>query len=737
MGSSRDPAPLPDRDQIMDFFRTQKGPAGKREISRSFGLGGHDGKYITALLRELEEAGLLTRERNRRYVLSDALPPVLVADMIGLDEDGVPLLRPIKAEHAAAAPEIRLAQDRHHGAAPGAGDRLLVRVSERRDGYWARIIRKLERRPGNIFGVFRSQRDGGRIEPVSRKHRGEYLVATENMGGAQDGDVVSCETLEGRVFGLPTARVTERIGRLDNPRTIGDLVLAVNDIPVAFPKDALAAAKAAKPAPIAERADLRGIDLVTIDDEDARDFDDAVWASPLEEESGGWRILVAIADVSWYVRPGEPLDAAARERGNSVYLPDRVVPMLPEELSNGLCSLVPGEDRPCLAVEIDIASNGKKLRHKFMRGMMRSAARLTYRQVQSARDNAAEAELPIGQTRLDALYGAYETLLAARKGRGAIDLDMPERRILLDDHGGPETIIKRNRFDSHRLIEEFMILANICAAESLQESGWPCMFRIHEDPAADRVMALRDFLKTLNLRLAGGQAVRPRHFAQLIDKLGDRRDARGIQEAVLRTQSQAVYSPENIGHFGLALRDYAHFTSPIRRYSDLLVHRSLIGAFKLGDDGMKRDTEEDFADMGKHLSVTERRASAAERDAFDRYAAAFLSDREGERMGARVTGVERFGLFVELEATGADALLPISALGDDRFRFDENARALVGMRSKERFSLGDQLAIDIQSVDLQTGSIAVSLPGRSPAGGNRRKPVRNQGRIRRKGRRRR
>ena len=698
-----------DREKLLEFFSKQIGPCGKREIKRHFQLDSADGSYITRLLRDLEKDGLLKREGGRRYILSDHLPSIIVVDITAIDEEGNPVLVPTRPDFAALNHFIRLTNDKRHGSAPGVGDRLLVKLFKKKDQFWGRTIRRLERNQGKIFGLVREHTGGGRIEPVSRKRKGEFLVAQENLGGAKEGDLVSCEVLEGRVYGLPLAKVTEIIAHQDDPRAIGDLVLALNEIPIAFSKEVLESIKITSKFSLDGRKDFRETELVTIDGEDARDFDDAVYATPLQGGTKGWRILVAIADVSHYVPMDSALDHAAQDRGNSVYLPDRVVPMLPEELSNGVCSLVPGAERYCIAVEIDISEDGEKLSHSFHRGLMRSAARLTYEQLQEAKDNGHKKSFPIGDERVDALYGAYQALHVARKERGAIDLEIPERRIILDEKGSCSSIRSKNRLDSHRLIEEFMILANICAGESLVKHGWPCMFRVHENPALDRIESLRGFLKTLGLSLKGGQSVRPKHFSNLLTTVMARKDARGIQDAILRTQAQAIYSPENIGHFGLALNNYAHFTSPIRRYSDLLVHRALIGAHSLGPDKIEKGSTESLETIGKHISMTERRAALAERDAFDRYSAALLSGQLGKKTGARITGVERFGLFVELDEFGSDALLPISELGRGRFRFDEKSRALIGPKQKVKYSLGDQLSVFIKSADKQTGSISVSL----------------------------
>jgi ribonuclease R len=528
------------------------------------------------------------------------------------------------------------------------------------------------------------------------------------------------EVLPGKALGQPTARVAGRLGPFDQPGVASLIAIHANGIPVEFPAAALRQAEASKPAPLGRRADLRTLPLVTIDDEDARDFDDAVWAAPDDdpENKGGWHIVVAIADVAWYVRPDDALDRAARERGNSVYFPDRVVPMLPEALSNGLCSLKPGEDRACLTVDIWIDAEGNKRRHFFRRAMMRSAARLTYRRAQNAADDILDPADPDSAV-LDAvtppLYGAWRALHKARRMRGTIDLDLPERRVIMTaDRQHVLRIERRPRWDSHRLIEEFMILANVCAAETLESARQPVMYRVHDEPPPDRVAALRRYLETLGFRLAGGQAVRPRHFAQLLARLGETPHARAVNEAILRTQSQAVYSPENLGHFGLALRRYSHFTSPIRRYADLLVHRALIAGLGLGEGGLAGDAGDAFIAVGEHISMSERRAMSAEREALDRMLVSFLADRVGAEFEARITGVERFGLFVALEDSGASGLLPLSALGDDEYRLDETGHYLRGRRSGEMFRLGDALTVRLADADRVTGGLLFALPDREP-----------------------
>jgi ribonuclease R len=718
VGRNRQQDTLPSRDDIVGFIRDSASPVGKRDLARAFRLSADGRAAVAEILEELEEQGAIRRGRGRRYTAGNRLPSVAVLDVVGLDSDGEPVVALSDDRLTDTPPSIRLAGDRKRGRAPGLGDRVLARLTEQRGGHYsAHVMRVLERRPAKVYGVYRESRSGGRLDPADRRFKSQFLIAEANTGNARDGEFVACETLQGRAFGLPLAKVIERIGTESDAKSVSPLIIAKNEIPVEFTAEALDQAARADAAPMDKRDDLRSLPLVTIDDERARDYDDAVWAEPDDapDNPKGWHLIVAIADVAWYVRPGDPLDRAARDRGNSVYLPDRVIPMLPEALSNGWCSLNPDEDRPCVTVDMWIDASGNKIRHKFRRSMMRSVARLTYTQVQRARDGDPPSDpgqvVPAGL--IEPLYGAFEALQDARQKRGAIDLDLPERRAVLAKDGSVERIENRVRFDSHRLIEEFMILANVCAAETLEKAGQPCMYRLHDDPAPDRIAALRGYLQSLGLGLAGGQAVRPKHFAQLIDRLGGRPEAAAVQDAILRSQAKAEYGPENIGHFGLALRNYAHFTSPIRRYSDLLVHRALIAGLRLGDGSLDAKAGLEFAEIGNHISMTERRAATAEREAFDRLCTLYLVDRVGAEFSARISGVERFGLFVELDETGADGLIPVSALGDEYFEYDEKRRALCARGSGETFALGDKVRVRLAEANPATGSLRMELADRA------------------------
>jgi ribonuclease R len=537
--------------------------------------------------------------------------------------------------------------------------------------------------------------------------------------------LVTAEPLPARRYGPPRLRVVERLGSPEAPGAISLMAIAALDIPHVFPPAALAEAEAARPIDAAGRSDLRDLALVTIDGSDARDFDDAVWAEPDPDPAnpGGWHLVVAIADVAAYVTPGSALDREAKLRGNSVYFPDRAVPMLPEALSNGLCSLKPDEDRACLAAQLWIDAEGRKRQHRFERAIMRSAARLTYERTQAARDGHEKLSLP--DERLTALYGAFAALDRARIARGALALDLVEYRVVLDAGGISAAIEPRRRLDSHKLIEEFMILANVAAAEELEARHRPSLYRVHDAPDPERLDALRQALADIDvpgLAFAKGQVIRPELFNRVLTRVVGRPEAPVVNDLVLRAQAQAVYSPNNIGHFGLALRRYAHFTSPIRRYADLLVHRALLG---------EAVPTEELDELGKHVSATERRAAAAERSALDRYRARLFSNRIGEAFPGRVNGVARFGLFVTLTDSGTDGLLPISSLPPDFYRFDHIHLRLSGRHTRRSFGLGDALTVRLAEADPIGGRLIFRLD-EAPAARPRTAPQRRTGRFSRR-----
>ena len=626
-------------------------------------------------------------------------------EIVDIDSDGDMWGNPV------AAPKRRIIVAAERGApALAIGERAVVRFTHSETGsVEARIVRSLGGAADRVVGVYRRSPEGGRIVPTDRRLRSEFRVADADAGGATDGEIVLAEIKTETQLGLPEARVTEKLGRSDDPRAFSLIAIHSHGIPTVFDAESVAIAERAQPVSLDAREDLRAIPLITIDGADARDFDDAVWAEPDPEQQGGWHALVAIADVAWYVQPGSALDRTAQERGNSVYFPDRVVPMLPEALSNELCSLKPNVDSACMAVHMWIDHEGNLTRHRFLRGLMRSAARLTYEEAQAAIEgHPSENARPIVERVLRPLYGVYAALDKARRKRGALDLDLPERRTVLGADGQIASIEPRARLDSHKLIEELMIAANVAAAETLERQHLPCMYRVHDAPDPAKLEALREFLRSLTipgLTLAKGQVVRPRHFNEILHRAKGTPYETMLNSLVLRSQSQAVYSPTNLGHFGLGLGRYAHFTSPIRRYADLLVHRALIAGLareKLSDDP--------FPALGEQISMTERRAAAAERSAADRYVAAFLARHVGATFAARVNGVTRAGLFVTLLETGADGLVPMRSLPGDFYDHDEKHHRLVGRRSRKTFALGDSVTVRLAEADTVTGSLRFDIP---------------------------
>jgi len=706
--------PFPTKEQVLAFIQDQDGPVGKREIARAFNLRGADRIPLKALIKELERDGEVDRGRGRRVARSGALPEVTVIEIIGPDEDGDLWARPVDFPKDDAEPRILVIDNKRTDRPLANGDHVLARL-ERKDAdiYEAQPIRRLEHHSQRVVGLFERDRHGhARIKPTDKRVKTEFNVDPNHVGNARHGDIVVALVEPARRLGTPRARILERVGRIGEAKSISLISIVEHGIPLEFSVAAQTQAAEAKAAPLGTRTDLRAVPLVTIDGDDARDFDDAVHAKPdpNPQNPGGWILLVAIADVAHYVGTGDALDKTARERGNSVYFPDRVVPMLPEELSNGWCSLKPLEERPCIAVEMVIDAEGKKLHHRFMRGLMRSAARLTYEQAQAAMDGATDdITAPLLESVIKPLYGAFKSLLFAREQRGTLDLDIAERRVFINQEGKIDRIVPRLRLDSHRLIEEFMIAANVAAAESLERRKQPCMYRVHETPDPARVEALREFLRGLDFSIAKGQVIRPKHFTALLHKAANSPYAAMINSLVLRSQAQAVYAPENLGHFGLALARYAHFTSPIRRYADLLVHRSLISAYGFGEDGLPPEIGEQFTDIGDHISGTERRAAAAEREATDRYIAAFLSDRLGEVFAGRIGSVTRFGLFITLNESGADGLVPISTLPSDFYDHDERGHALVGRRWGRVFQLGAEVEVRLLAATPLTGGMTFEI----------------------------
>jgi ribonuclease R len=729
-------AKLPSEAEILEFMRESKGGVGKREIARAFGLKGNAKFELKKLLREMADEGKISR-RGRRVLDKIPLPEVIVAQITAIDRDGELVGLPVEWEEAAGQPpRIVMRAGPNRKATAGRGDRVLVKLRATGDHTYpleGQIIRKLTGEDNRILGVFRiAKGHGGRIVPVDKKARNEFVVRPGDENGAVPGELVEVEVSKDRGRGLSVARVRQRLGDLKDQRNISLIAIHEHGIPTRFPESAIAETAALRNFDAGNRVDLRDIQLITIDPPDARDHDDAVHAEPDGDpgNAGGFKVIVAIADVAQYVRPGTALDREARIRGNSVYFPDRVVPMLPERISNDLCSLREGQDRACLACLMTFDSRGTKQSHRFVRAIMRSAAKLSYEEAQAAIDGSPNSKTgPILEPVLKPLWRAFEAASEARARRGPLELDLPERKILLDAHGLIERVFVPERLDAHKLIEEFMIQANVAAAETLEERKIPLIYRVHEPPSREKLQALAEFLRSLGLSLPLGQVVKPKLFNSILEQVSGKDYENVVNQVVLRSQAQAVYSAENRGHFGLNLHRYAHFTSPIRRYADLVVHRALISAHGFGGDGLSEEDKAALNDTSDLISATERRAMAAERATIDRLVAAHLSDRIGARFDARINGVVGAGVFVTLSETGADGFVPVSTLGTDHFLFDERSHSLIGQRSGETYRLGDRVEVELKEVTPVSGGMRFAMvskgrpgkPGTRQAASSRRK----------------
>ncbi|HEY5106638.1 MAG TPA: ribonuclease R [Caulobacteraceae bacterium] len=666
------------------------------------------------------------------------LPPVGVADVVDRDADGDLFVRMVKA--AANVAPVRLApgQSEVAAGAPGLGDRLLVRFEILESGETqARLIKKLGQSAHRVLGVVRKMRREVRVEPVDRRSKQSLVLFERAAADLKDGDLVLAQVSgdSDRHHGPKSGKLLEVVGREDDPRAASLIAIHSHGVPTGFSSETLAEAGRAEPPSLSGRTDLRDLPLVTIDPPDARDHDDAVYAAADDDPKnvGGWVLWVAIADVAAYVQPGSSLDRQAREKANSVYFPDRVEPMLPERLSAGLCSLTEGDNRACLAARMVFDRHGRKRGHRFVRGLMRSAASLTYEQVQSAADGAPDDVTgPLVEPVLGPLWSAYAALEMARQARSPLNIHSLERKIVLGEDGTVADITPRPQLAAHRLIEELMIQANVCAAETLEQHRSPLIYRVHDVPSAEKLQSLVDFLASLDIAWKKGEAPRTDQFNRLLEQTRDGPHGEIVNEVVLRSQMQAHYSPDNIGHFGLNLDRYAHFTSPIRRYADLIVHRALISALKLGNDGLSGEDVARLKDTADHITLAERRAMAAERDAADRYVAAFLEHRTGSQFEGRITGVTRFGLFVRLAETGADGLIPASSLGDEFFVHDDRSHALVGERTGARWRLGRRVDVRLREATPITGGLLLEMLSepepRDPAAPRPRLGMRRRGR---------
>ncbi len=706
---------FPTKEDIVNFIRYIGEPVSRKFIADNFSIKGDDRRNLRNMLKDLENSGTIIKQ-GKEYLIKNRLPSVSVIEITEIDIDGDIFAKPTDWDEdiQGSFPIIEVMPDKKTYAQLKEKDRVLARLTYISDNaYEARIIKQFDTERGKVLGVVQHLRRKYILKPVNKKAKSDFDIPQIELNGAQDGDIAIGEIIPARGLKSKQVRITSIIGKEEDPKIISLIAIHENGIRYEFPEEVIKECEGMKVPPLNKREDLRNIPLVTIDGADAKDFDDAVFAQKTEE---GFHLIVAIADVSYYVRPNSYLDKEAYKRGNSTYFPDRVVPMLPEALSNNLCSLRPNEDRACMAVHLWINDKGELIKYKFVRGLMRSVARLVYEQVQAAKEGITDdVTKPLMEDVINPLYEAYKLLDEARIKRGALDLDMPERQILIDKNGNMAGVKKRLRLDAHKLIEEFMILANVAAAKALEAKKSPCIYRIHDQPRAEKLDNVREFVQAFGLSLPKGHINKPIQINTILKKAAKSPYSHLISEIMLRTQSQAIYSPDNIGHFGLALTHYAHFTSPIRRYADLLVHRSLIRAYGLGEGGLSDEEKATLDEKSEHISVTERTSSQAEREAIDRFTSAYLSEQIGAEFSGKINGVTRFGLFVTLDESGADGLIPIRSLPDDYYIHDEEKHALIGRKSRRLYRLGAPLTIRIKESDAMTGSSIFEVVGKQGA----------------------
>jgi len=710
---SQEPNKLPHKNEIVKLINENGSAMSKRDIVKAFNIKGDDRRAIKDMLKTLVDSGQLVKGEKQAYNVPGALPTVSMIKITKIDADGDIFAEPMDwdIESQGPIPRIELISN----APMKEGDRALATLKKYNETlYEGKLIRRIDRQRATVMGQVIKTSKGFILKPTHKKSKFDFDIGQADLNGAKPGDLAIAEILSSRSVRNRNAKVTKVIGTRDDVNAISLIALHEAGLHEEFLDKVLQETEGLKVPPLGKREDLRKIPLVTIDGADARDFDDAVYAESLPD--GGFHLIVAIADVSYYVRPKSALDKEAYIRGNSTYFPDRVVPMLPEALSNDLCSLRPKEDRACMAFHLWIDEHGELKRQKIVRGLMRSQARLTYEQVQAAKDGTIDdATDGLMKPVINPLYEAYKVLNKAREKRGALDLDLPERQILIDDTGKMTGVRKRARLDAHKLIEEFMILANVAAALALEAKKAPCVYRVHDRPSADKVDNARQFVEAFGISMPKGQVMRPAQINGVLRQAEKTDYSQLISQVVLRTQSQAIYHPENIGHFGLALRRYAHFTSPIRRYADLLVHRSLVSAYGLGEGGLSDEERVTLEERTERISQTERTSSEAERNAVDRFTAAWMSERIGAEFSGVISSVTRFGLFVSLDENGADGLIPMRSLPDDYYVHDEEQHALVGRRNKKIYRLGAPIQIKLKEADGLTGSSLFELANNDSA----------------------
>lgn len=713
---------FPTRKQIIEFIESSDAPAGKREIARAFGIRGQEKIKLKALLKDMAEEGLIDG-RKSAYHKMGGVPRVTVLKVVEIDGNQA-IATPERWEaEGIPRPRLRVIERGRRGAL-GIGDRILARTEEAGSGWRAHVMKKLGRADEQVMGVIEEVgKERFFLKPVDKKNR--FDTAISDIGDAEPGDLVLA-SVKGR-GPRSKASVEEILGDPFAPRALSLIAIHKFGIPHEMPDAAEDEAALVSKLPISPegREDLRHLPIVAIDPRDARDFDDAIWAEPDDDPAnkGGFRAIVAIADVSYYVRPGSALDKEALKRGNSVYFPDRVVPMLPHSLSSDKCSLRQDEDRAVLACHMVISKSGKLTSWRFTRAVARIAANIAYEDAQAAIDGALPHDMT--ESALKPLWACWRALAKARSDREPLELILPERRITLNEEGAVTGVAVRETLDAHRLVEDFMIAANVAAAKALEAKKSPLLYRAHENPSREKLVALKDYLKTFDIEFALGQVVQPATFNNILRQIAAREDADDvmaqIMEAVLRSQTQAYYTPTHIGHFGLSLGSYGHFTSPIRRYADLIVHRALVGAYGLemqkpGSKKIQSATAlspanaENLGQIAEAISRTERRAMEAERETVDRYVAAYLSEQVGQIVEARITGVQNFGFFATVESIGGDGLVPVSTLGASYFHYDEGAQSLTSEDGETEYRPGMRLELRLAEANPISGALRFELP---------------------------
>ncbi|WP_281285556.1 ribonuclease R [Sphingorhabdus contaminans] len=708
---------LPTRDQIMAFIQSSNEPAGKREIAREFGLRGNEKIALKALLKDMTDEGLLDMAPGRAFHKMGGVPKVTVLKIVDIDGNQ-PVAVPERWEaEGIPIPKICVVEAKGKRGALGIGDRILARTEERGNGWTAHVMKKLAKGSEQILGVVEGG-ENGRFWLKSVDKKARFDTAIGDVGEAKAGDLVLAE-LTGNAQ-RKSARVTQVLGDPFAPKSFSLIAIHKYGIPFEMPENAEKEATLVSRLPVTadHREDLRHLPIIAIDPRDARDFDDAIWAAP-NAETGGFDAIVAIADVSYYVRPGSALDREAIKRGNSVYFPDLVVPMLPHALSSDKCSLRAGEDRAVIACHLVISKTGQVTSWRFTRAVARISANIPYPDAQAAIDG--KMENPLLETALKPLWACWRLLARARNKRAPLELNLPEKRITLDEQGRVTGVAEREQLEAHRLVEDFMIAANVAAAKALEAKKSPLIYRAHEPPSREKLVALKEYLQTFDIDFALGQVIKPETFNAILAKVIDEEIRPQIMEAVLRSQTQAYYGPTNVGHFGLSLGSYAHFTSPIRRYADLVVHRALVSAYglempkpKLKDveplTGLTESAVAKLAATAEAISRTERRAMEAERETTDRYIAAYLAAHVGEIVQARITGVQNFGFFATVEGVGGDGLVPVSTLGKDYFHYDEASQTLIGEKTRQEFRPGMRLELRLAEANPVSGSLRFELP---------------------------